>query len=378
MFTPVPIRQPSKEWARLLRQTPLSLELQVWLQHLEAIQTIDAVELIAWLTQTIPLENEALFLLESLRTALLNDLYDSILDPQDREDDIKDSPHEAFFEFLVVAGTIVAICEGFDGIASILGIFPTVPALFIFLAGVIFAALSVIVFRGFDMVTIAQNLGVNIETNHHLVSVFLAQVEQIDKLREAAGFLSFKTECSQDRKILRDLVAMLIIRYNALDAFREAYAAALHAPYLTTTKLLTSIISGVVFFGSGFFSGQSVALTGIYLFTSGVSALFWPIFAISSIVGIAAFSIYWFVERPGLESLVSRWLGLDEDKINVFIEERAVNRHKRGLSRLETQLNQIEGLKQNARGRLVEAPTFFRRSRSMNDIDRLESVALAI
>lgn len=312
-----------------------------WLSQNESQDEINTLELVTWLSKSITLDKETQFLLETLRAALLQDLFNSIPVSSELSENVDLQSNEALFRFLTIAGTIVAICEGFDGIVSIIGLFPAVPQLFIFIAGIVFAALSVIVFCGFDLVAISKNLGVDIDKSHQLIDVFLEQVEQINKLREVIAICSLR-EGLEEQKILLQMSNMLTTRYSALDAARETYESDLNAPYLTTAKLITSAVAGVLFFGAGFFSGQSLALAVAGLFSSSVSAICWPIIIASSVVGLAAFSIYWFVERPGLESLVSRWHGMDEEKIHAFTDDNLIKGQRRGLAQLVGQVTKLD------------------------------------
>lgn len=49
---------------------------------------------------------------------------------------------------------------------------------------------------------------------------------------------------------------------------------------------------------------------------------------------MAAFSVYWFVERPGIENLISRWKGLDKEKINALCKSKIVDRETEKLENL--------------------------------------------
>jgi hypothetical protein len=317
-----------------------NVALLSWLEEHESETEINALDLVVWLDRRITLDKKAQFLLESLRTALLHDLYHSIPDRLELDDTVDPQSNNAFFRFLTIAGTTVAICEGFDGVVSILGLFPAIPPVVIFMAGIAFAALSVIVFCGFDLVTISKNLGVDKGKSYQLIDVYLEQVEQINKLREAIC-IRCTLGTSEEQDVLLQMSNMLVTRYAALDSARQKYKADLSATSLIVAKSVTSAVGGIVFFGGGFFSGQSLALAAASLFTTSASALFWPVIVASLLVGVAACSIYWFVQRPGLESLVSRWLGIDEEKIDALIDDSVVNRQRRGLEQLVRQVTQV-------------------------------------
>lgn len=357
MLGPIIIRQRSKELLHNFKSasSPLLTEnlsedseaLLNWIDQIESQAEINIVELAIWLNKTTTLDNETQLLLEALRASLLADLYHSIPETAEFYEYAETPSNYELFRFLTIAGTIVAICEGFDGIVSILGLFPFVPATPIFFVGIIFAALSVIVFRGFDLIAMAKNLGVEMDTAHG-VDVFLEQVAQVAKLTAVISLCCTEEAHEQDHVILLQLSTMLTTRFEALETTRRLYKEDLNSPYLRTAKSFTSAIAGVLFFGSGFVSGQSVFLAIASLFTTSVSALFWPVLTASFIVGVAAFSIYWFVERPGLESLVSRWLDIDEDKIHALVDDNVVMEQRRDLDQLAKQVAQVGRLHQQA------------------------------
>lgn len=311
-------------------------------------ETIDTLDLIAWLKKSIVVDNESQFLLESLRASLLQDLFNAIPESDCLNDSVVPSSNEELFNFLIIAGTIVAICEGFDGIASILALFPAVPAVVVFLLGAVFAVVSVVVFYGFNLDTIAKHLGVKIQHTDHLIDIYLHQLQQIVKLREAIS-THFCGADSEEQEVLFEMAAMLNIRYQGLDSARFAYKTDLNAYHVTVAKSITSAVAGTVFFGGGFISGQAVSLAFANLYVSAVAATFWPVLVASTVVGLAAFSIYWFVQRPGLERLVSRWLGLDEDKIEALADEDVVKHQLRELNQLTRQLEGVGMLHQRIR-----------------------------
>ncbi len=316
------------------------IALLEWFEQNPLENEINALALVACLSKSITLDKKAQFLLESLHAALLQDLFNSIPDSSELSDNVEPQPNKAFFRFLTIAGTTVAICEGFEGVASILGLFPAIPPIAIFMAGIAFAAVAVIVFCGFDLVTISQNLGVDRGKSYQLIDVLLEQVEQINKLREAVCIRCTLGNVEEQEELLQ-ISNMLVKRYAALDSARSKYKADLNATSLIVAKSVTSAVAGIVFFAGGFFSGQSVALAAASLFTTSATALCWPVVVASLLVGVAACSIFLFVQRPGLESLVSRWLGMDEEKINALIDDHVVNKQRRGLEQLVSQVSQV-------------------------------------
>ena len=315
-----------------------------------SMQTADKVpraELVLWLEESLDPGKKARFVLESLRASLLQDVYDSFLSDAERRRKHEKKPVSWFkkvqFMFLAFCGVLLAICEGFDGIASILGSFVAVPTVLVFVAGITFSILSVAVFYLFDLVDISKQLGVNITKSNKLLDVYLQQVEQIELLRKVIDDC-YIHESADEREELRQLVAMLAFRYKVLDAARESYMAALNKPALKGGKLVSDIMTAVFYFSGGFFAGQTLAIAVAGIFVASVSATFWPVVVASAAVGLAALGIYWFAQRPLLKNLVNHWLGLDKQNIEVFADIDTVAAQKQALLTLETKMEQIEAL----------------------------------
>jgi hypothetical protein len=56
-------------------------------------------------------------------------------------------------------------------------------------------------------------------------------------------------------------------------------------------------------------------------------------------VGCAALSIYWFVERPGLNKLVNNWFGLNEEKIEQLCDKEVLAKQEKKLENLKEKIN---------------------------------------
>lgn len=324
--------------------------LQEWNQHID--DELKRSTLLDWLSLSITNEKKSRYLLESLRVSLLQDLLDDLkkssnqLNKEKGEKKIQSrawykNPH---FMVLATSGTVLAICEGFDSITSILSMFSAVSMSVMFIAGVISSILSVLVFFGFGLVEISKNLGVKLSKSRHLLDICIEQVEQIVELRKCIDHHYSLVTDVRDHAQLRAMVIMLQARYNDLDDARQAYIKLLNNSYLKAAKITVAILTGLLFFGSGFFFGQSLALMVASIFVVGVSMTFWPVVLASVIVGLAAFSVYWFVERPGLTNIIGRWIGLDQDKISQFADDDMVQEHKEELSNLEEKITHLEHL----------------------------------
>lgn len=69
-----------------------------------------------------------------------------------------------------------------------------------------------------------------------------------------------------------------------------------------------------------------------------MAATAWPIVVAGVAVGLAALSVYWFVERPGIENLISRWRGLDKKKIDKLCKAETVKKETEELEELITSI----------------------------------------
>jgi len=263
--------------------------------------------------------------------------------PDEKEREPEHKVGQIPYLLLVAAGTILAVCEGFDGIASILGSFTAIPTGIILGAGLAFSLLSVSVFFAFDLVEMSKQLGVSVSQSNELIDILLEQVEHIEAIREAIDdtFMEESLDASE-RKELQPVLSMLIVRYNALDQARQSYVKALRHSALEGVKLATTAMTALFFFGGGFFAGQSIAMTVAGLFVASVSMTFWPVVVASTLVGCAALSLYWFVQRPVLKHLVGHWLGLDKDKIDALAGDESITRQKKALCTLDRKMQRFE------------------------------------
>lgn len=170
------------------------LESHVHSHELSSITTsADLAALISWLNkeQKYPKKSKKKqqkieFILVSLRTALLHDLFlsmkgDEIKLPKEEE---HNTPIDKIkFTVLTMAGILVAACQGFDGIVTMLSIF-NLSSSMILVAGFAFSFLSVIVFCGFDLVKVSKALGVKLSDAYKLLDAYLLQLQMIKSIRK--------------------------------------------------------------------------------------------------------------------------------------------------------------------------------------------------
>lgn len=131
------------------------------------------------------------------------------------------------------------------------------------------------------------------------------------------------------------ILVMLQDRVNSLVKAGKKFDLALNSPKMDIAKTIVSGVSGILFFGGGFFAGQSVATFMLALVMTSVTPTFWPVLLFSVIVGLAAFSLYWYVQRVGVNKLVSEWFGLDEDKIEKLCGKSKMDKELKKLNNLD-------------------------------------------
>ncbi len=300
-------------------------------------------DIVDWLVDTQQTHDR--FLKETMRALLLDKLLESLLSPTALSAKINKKKPDwgAYLKYILLglAGTIYAICDGFDGLTSILFLLPGVPLWSIFVMGIAFSTLSVAVFFGFDLVDISTNLDVKLSHSRHLLDVLVEQTETITQIRKQIKHL-YKMADQDELTELHDLVNMLMLRFGELDDARKIYTDELDKTYLKGLKLTVAAISGILYFSYGFFSGQSFLINLAVFF--GLSAMtgFWPVLAAGMVVGLSALSIYWFLARPAIENLVGRWLGFDEDKIALLAGEDLVEKQRSKLEQLELDIAAAE------------------------------------
>ncbi|MCW8445012.1 hypothetical protein OQJ05_13255 [Fluoribacter gormanii] len=324
------------------------LESHVHSHELSSITTsADLAALISWLNkeQKYPKKSKKKqqkieFILVSLRTALLHDLFlsmkgDEIKLPKEEE---HNTPIDKIkFTVLTMAGILVAACQGFDGIVTMLSIF-NLSSSMILVAGFAFSFLSVIVFCGFDLVKVSKALGVKLSDAYKLLDAYLLQLQMIKSIRKKINEY-YLSDLSQDNlKQLECIISMLQKRFTLLTKASNQFGMALESENMKMAKTLISGVSGILFFGGGFFAGQSVALFVSGLLVNSLTPAFWPVILFSVIVGLAAFSIYWYVERPGLDKLVSSWFGLNEENIQKLCDKILINKEIHKLESLKRKI----------------------------------------
>lgn len=305
---------------------------------------IEQADLVRWLNTRPQGDKKNEFLLESLSASLLNDLHNTLLKPQDQHKKKPDNRSKRTYWLLAIAGIFFFGCEGFDGITAMLEVFTLTPAV-ILATGVVFALLAITVFCAFDLVEIAKNLGIKNKNAPQLLDVYLREVKLITKIREIilAEYLTAEVMSVEALRENLELVKMLQAKQDDLDVARATMQQLGRRPALQAAKSITAAVAGIIFFSGGFFAGQTVALKVAELCFIPVVASSLPIVAMSLLAGAAAFSVYWYVERLGIENLIASYVGLDQEKIDEFCGEKSVAREKTNLTNLSRRLTRELG-----------------------------------
>lgn len=276
------------------------------------------------------------FLRAALRAELLRDLSTAIESNPGTYKKKKGKGSVKFY-LLAIAGTIFAACEGFDNITTLLGIF-TLPTVAIFSAGLAFAVLSILVFNGVKIVEIANNLEVKLSDAPKLLDLYLAQLTEIKGLRKKIHRYKFSNCSLEDLNELTLVVMMLERRLQGLGESAKPFQEALNNPKMTFAKNLLGGIAGIMFFAGGFASGQTVSMFFLGLVMANVLPTALPVLLFSAAIGFAAFALYWYVEKEGLQQLIGTWLGLDEEKIDKLANQDELNKQAGKLANLKEKI----------------------------------------
>ena len=388
----------SKRSKKLIRQFSALVDdatLQEWTKRGD--DEIQRADLIAWLEKKINADMKSKrLMLETLRGSLLADLHESFLSSTALSHQKDRKPvswiTNAEFKILVVAGSILAICTGFSGITAILGTF-AIPTMVVVGAGLVVAGISLALFYHFDRVEMSKILGTKLKRSHELLDVCNEEVLLLNKLRNDIDDCYADTTDTKELQALHEAVKMLVVRYGGLNDVRKAYLAKLNNPYLKTVQFTIATIEGGFVLGSGFFAGKSLGLAVATFCGATAATAFWPILAASLVLSAAAFSVYWFVQRPGFQNRIGGLLGFHKDKIVAFADSDVANQQTRKLRNLEKRvadklqvLQQIEQLskkierfapQEQPADQLVMKPragsavrhSFFKRSHSVGELN---------
>lgn len=281
------------------------------------------------------------FLLTKIRAELLHDLNSSMAIARQKLVKVKAAPatstNKLKFILLAISGTILAACEGFDSVTTMMGLL-SIPSWTILLAGLAFSLLSVVVFYGFELAQVSKSLGVNLTDAPKLLDIYLSQLEEIKSIRRKMNTYSLSRKSLDELTELNKVIEMLKLRFVELSRASKEFKLTLESNVMMWSKYIFSGLAALLFFGSGFFAGQSVGIFIAGFFVASVTPGMWPVVLVSLLVGCAAFNLYWYWERSSLETLISGWFGLDEDKIEILCNEEKLNKEEEELDNLKQKI----------------------------------------
>jgi hypothetical protein len=338
---------------------------------------VDATAVIAWLNDDMAKpayssskkRTEALECMTAeLRAFLLADLKSALPGVDAKEESEKEKPKSkakkiAKYVFLSLAGTLVVASEGFDSITAMMGML-SVPSLVTFLVGFSFSIFSVAVLHGLELYQIAKNLGVRVKDASKMLEACNSQLDEIKSIRRKIASVPLTSMSSSELAEREKILAMLAKRCSEVSQTSKYFVKALNGKGMKVVKYLVTGLAGFLFFGSGFFAGQSVAVFVLNMFYGAVASTFWPVILFSVLVGLASLAIFWIVENEGVSQLISKWFRLDREKI-----DRVCDKEK-----LEQEENKLQVLKENVQGiahlkcELQESPKNRRRESMSSDV----------
>lgn len=291
-------------------------------------------------------QKEIEFVLVSLRAELLHDLCESLGSDSPPSNKLAVQHNNKLkFVLLTIAGVLVAACEGFDSITTILGIFSFSPGL-ILACGLVFSGLAAIAFCGLNLIKLSSSLGMKFSDAHKLLDIYLQQLNEIKQIRKKISTYSLANLSLDKLRQYEQILELLQKHLDKLAETSEQFDAALNSTPMQVLKFGLSMVTAALFFGGSFCAGQTVSLFILGLFLTAITPASLPVLLFSTFVGLAAFSLYWCVEFPELKTLVSGWFGLDDRKIDMLCDKDLLHVEQQKLVKLKTRIADMVPLKE--------------------------------
>lgn len=308
-------------------------------------EEIDLRVLSAWLTATDQPKARSNYQMECLYRALLEDIRDGL---ETKPQPVKQQAPASWLHnlnpiILTSACVLFFGSEGFDGLFAMLGLFSH-PALVFFLAGIVYSTVSVFILYLGHMQEMANVLDISVTELPAMLETYLDELALIKAIRKQISSRKSLTN-GDDEQVL---IALLMHRFQSLTESRKELALIQNNDSsLSAAKTIVSLITGIIFFNSGYFAGETLAIELGQLIFGSMAAGSWPVILTSLIVGLAAFSVYWIVERPDMEDLISRWFGMDQSKITQLCDETSMEKQNQKLVEVK---HTVETLSKNPYG----------------------------
>lgn len=197
------------------------------------------------------------------------------------------------FDFLCVLGTIFAFCSGFDGLVSVLSMaFPELFFGFSIALGVISALCALGIFLARDKLSIADALGLEIETTQDEVDQYLFKIQRYYHIQ------SEKKLSDHDKEALSEWIDEYRILVHLLDTRYALNKKRMNDIDVYLQSNIVILIGGIILFSDGFFVGQSV---GFFVANFIMCNAFILTLSLGLGIGFCGLASYLYVERPSLE-----------------------------------------------------------------------------
>lgn len=245
---------------------------------------------------------------------------------------------------LTAAGALVKACEGFDCVATMMSIF-SFSSTAIFACGIIFSMLSIVAYCGLELAKLAASFDIKLTDAPKLLDSYLRQFDEIKQIRKKITKYSILKFSEDELQQLTRIISMLEERSAGLQEASKEFERVLNDKQLSFIKSVCSMVSAALFFGGSFCAAQTVSLYFFGLIMATVTPASIPVLLFSTLIGVAALSLYWNIEFPGLQSVVAGWLGLDEAKITALCDQESLANEQNKLANLREMIEDVSALK---------------------------------
>lgn len=290
---------------------------------------IASQKLLQWLMTSIPLEQHVDIAYQACVVSLLMDIRAALAQPL-HEPSLPEviSPEKKSSNKLLIAGLIFAVIEGFDVMASILGLIPSLSSLTILFWGAISAVLTMLIYHGIGLLMnagfLTQPLKI-LSRLMHLQDETLTQVKSIRKLLQQHLDLH---PSAQTLACFEQMNQVLLHEANQVVQKRAKFAEQWESSQWFWLKNLVLFMMFLILFSGGFCTGVTLGST---------VALVWELEMVwSSVVimtagligGIAvslkASDSLW----DATEETVADWLGFDKPLFELALKPASIEREK--------------------------------------------------
>lgn len=242
-------------------------------------------------------------------------------------------------------GVLVAVCEGFDSMVSMLSIF-SLPALTLIIVGIVFSCLSMLAFFILNQQRIVEAFDVQFGAAHQVLECYLQQAAEIKYLRKKINLLSM--DSFQDESSILALINSMDIRHRQLMNFGADLAKIAQDKQVIALKWMTAGITALIFFGGSFCTGQTLSIYILSLFVANLNPLSAPVLIFSILVGLSAMYLYWHRDFPSITNFLSIWLGVDEKKMAQIEDQASLNKEGEAIHTLSNNFHSFFSLKRSS------------------------------